>query len=158
MTDVQPTFQPSTVSDLLALAGQELGATEWQEVTQAKVNAFAESTGDHQWIHTDPARAMTSPYGSTIAHGLYTLSLGPALSELLLPSGGFARSVNYGYNKVRFPAPLPTGTRVRLRADVLTVDDLGDGCAHVVSRHTFEREESDKPVCVADSVARYYQD
>ncbi len=156
-TETTSTIRPTCVNDLLPLAGAELGPTAWHEVTQETINTFADITGDHQWIHVEPERAAESQYGSTIAHGLFTLSLGPALFDSLLTSEAFAHSVNYGYEKVRFPAPLPVGSRIRMHATVLTVKDLGDGSAHMVTRQTFEREGFDKPVCVADSVARFYE-
>jgi acyl dehydratase len=140
---------------LRAALGTDLGVTDWREITQAEVDAFADATGDHQWIHVDPARAAQSPLGGTIAHGLYTLSLAPALTSSLLSFDGFAFALNYGYNRVRFPAPLPVGARVRMRAALAAVDDIPGG-AQITIVQTFEREGSDKPVCVVESVARLY--
>jgi acyl dehydratase len=140
---------------LRAALGTELGVTGWREVTQAEVDAFAEATGDRQWIHVEPERAAQSPFGGTIAHGLYTLSLAPALTSSLLSFDGFAFSLNYGYNRVRFPAPLPVGSRVRLRVRLAAVEDIPGG-AQITIVQTFEREGSDKPVCVAESLARVY--
>jgi acyl dehydratase len=130
-----------------------LGPTEWHGVTQERVNAFADATGDHQWIHVDPERAASSPLGGTIAHGLYSLSLGPALSATLLRFDGFAHSLNYGYNKVRFPAPVPVGSRIRMRATVTAAEQVGGGI-QVTMTQVVEREGSDKPVVVSESVAR----
>jgi acyl dehydratase len=141
---------------LRAAMGTELGVTDWHEVTQAAVDAFAAATGDHQWIHVDPERAAQSPLGGTIAHGLYTLSLAPALTSVLLSFEGFAFALNYGYNRVRFPAPLPVGSRVRMRATLSAVEDIPGG-AQITIVQTFEREGADKPVCVAESLARVYE-
>jgi acyl dehydratase len=143
------------LDELRAARGTELGVTDWREVTQAEVDAFADATGDHQWIHVDPERAARSPLGGTIAHGLFTLSLAPAMTSSLLSFDGFAFALNYGYNRVRFPAPLPVGARVRMRATLAAVEDIPGG-AQITILQTFEREGSDKPVCVAESVARVY--
>ncbi|WP_410870047.1 MaoC family dehydratase [Nocardia sp. A7] len=144
---------PTTFDQLEELLGKELGPTGWHEVTQERVNAFADATGDHQWIHTDPERAATTDLGGTIAHGLYSLSLGPALSAELLRFSGFAHSLNYGYDKVRFPAPVPVGSRIRLRVTVTAAERVAGGI-QVTASHVVEREGSDKPVVVAVSVAR----
>jgi acyl dehydratase len=135
--------------------GQELGVSDWFDVTQEGVDAFADATGDHQWIHVDPERAKETPFGGTIAHGLYTLSLGPQFSYAMFTIEGVAFGLNYGYNKVRFPAPLPVGSRVRMRATLTSVEDVPGGLQFVVTQ-TFEREGGDKPVCVAESVARVF--
>jgi acyl dehydratase len=148
--------RPSSVADLRALEGTELGPTDWVEVTQAMIDAFAQVTGDHQWIHVDPERAAASPMGSTIAHGLLTLSLAPAFMEALMSYDGFAHALNYGYDKVRFPAPVPVGSRVRMRAAITEVAEVPGG-AQVTTTQTIEREGGDKPVCVAQSVARFYE-
>ncbi|AOD21111.1 MaoC family dehydratase [Rhodococcus sp. D-6] len=145
--------RPSTAADLAALIGKELGPTEWYEITQERVNAFADATGDHQWIHIDPERAAASPLGSTIAHGLFSLSLGPYLSGRLLAFDGFAHGLNYGYNKVRFPAPVPVGSRIRMRVTVASVNEVA-GDVQVTTTQIIEREGSDKPVMVAESIAR----
>jgi acyl dehydratase len=135
--------------------GTELGVTDWHEVTQDEVDAFADATGDHQWIHVDPERAKASPLGGTIAHGLFTLSLAPAMTARLLSFEGFAFALNYGYNRVRFPAPLPVGSRIRMRATLANVEDIPGG-AQITIVQMFEREGADKPVCVAESLARVY--
>jgi len=140
---------------LRAAEGREIGVTDWREVTQDEVDAFADATGDHQWIHVDPERAAQSPLGGTIAHGLYTLSLAPAMTESLFSFEGFAFALNYGYNRVRFPAPLRVGTRVRMRATLAAVEDIAGG-AQITIVQTFEAEGSEKPVCVAESLARVY--
>ena len=148
--------RPSSVADLRALEGTELGPTDWLEVTQEQIDAFAAVTGDHQWIHVDPERAAASPMGSTIAHGLLTLSLAPAFMEALMAFDGFAHALNYGYDKVRFPAPVPVGSRLRMRATITEVAEIPGG-AQVTTTQTIEREGGDKPVCVAQSVARFYE-
>ena len=153
MDTTQLPVMPRSFADLEALVGKEIGPTEWHEVTQERVNAFADVTGDHQWIHVDPERAASSPLGTTIAHGLYSLSLGPVFSYSLLSFESFTHSLNYGYDKVRFPAPLPIGSRVRMRLTVTSVEQVGGG-VQIRTLQTFEREGSDKPVGVAESLAR----
>jgi acyl dehydratase len=148
--------RPASVADLKELVGRELGPTEWVDVPQEKIDAFAEVTGDHQWIHVDPERAKDSPLGTTIAHGLLTLSLGPAFMEALMSFEGFAHALNYGYEKVRFPAPVPVGSRLRMRAVVADVSEVSGG-AQVTMTQTIEREGGDKPVLVAQAVARFYE-
>jgi acyl dehydratase len=143
------------LDELKGKVGQELGVSDWLEVTQDAVNAFADATGDHQWIHVDVERAKETPFGGTIAHGLYTLSLGPQFSYSMFSIEGVAFGVNYGYNKVRFPAPLPVGSRVRMRAALTAVEDVPGGVQFTVTQ-TFEREGGDKPVCVAESVSRVF--
>jgi len=145
------------LDELKRRVGQELGVSDWLEVTQEAVDAFADATGDHQWIHVDPARAKETPFGGTIAHGLYTLSLGPRFSYTLFEISGVAFSINYGYDKVRFPAPLPVGSKVRMRATLTKADDVAGGVQLTVTQ-TFERDGGDKPVCVAESVSRVYGD
>jgi acyl dehydratase len=138
------------VSVVQGLVGVELGPTEWREVTQQRIDAFAAATDDPQWIHTDAVRAAQGPFGATIAHGFLTLSLCvPMLGEVLPPSG--AASVNYGTNRVRFPAPLPSGSRVRGRFRVLDVQDTELG-ARATIEAVVEREGADRPVCVAELV------
>jgi acyl dehydratase len=143
------------MDELREAQGRELGVTDWHEITQAEVDAFAEVTGDHQWIHVDPGRAARSRLGGTIAHGLLTLSLAPAMTASLISFEGFAFALNYGYNRVRFPAALPVGSRVRMRATLATVDDIPGG-AQITIVQTFEVEGGGKPACVAESLARVY--
>jgi acyl dehydratase len=143
------------LDDLKGRVGEELGVSDWVEVTQEAIDAFAADTGDHQWIHVDPERAKDTPFRGTIAHGLYTLSLGPQFSYALFEVTGVAFGLNYGYNKVRFPAPLPVGSRVRMRATLAAAEDVPGGVQFTVTQ-TFEREGGDKPVCVAESLARVY--
>ena len=145
----------SGIDELKAKAGEELGVSEWHEVTQDAIDAFANVTGDHQWIHVDPDRAAQTPWGGTIAHGLYTLSLGPRFTFAMFTIEGFAFGLNYGYNKVRFPGPLPVGSRLRMRATLSSVDDVPGGVQLTITQ-TFEREGEDKPVCVAEAVSRMY--
>ena len=143
------------IEGLKALMGKEIGPGEWREVSQRDIDLFADLSGDHQWIHTDVERAKTeSPFGTTVAHGNLTLSLIDGLRLDLISSSGFALGVNYGWNKVRFPAPVPAGSRVRAKAEVVSVDEVGNGWWQVVTRFTVEVEGSEKPACVADSVGR----
>ncbi len=135
--------------------GQELGVSRWHEVTQKAIDDFAEVTGDHQWIHVDPERAKATPFGGTIAHGYYTLSLAPMFSYEMFALEGFAFGVNYGLNRVRFPAPLPVGSKVRMRATLQNVEEITGG-AQITTALTFETERGEKPVCVAESLARVY--
>lgn len=143
------------VDDLKAQVGEELGVSAWVEITQEGIDAFAQATDDHQWIHVDPVRAKETPFGGTIAHGLYTLSLGPKFSYELFTVSGFTFGLNYGYGKVRFPAPVPVGSRLRMRATLQSVDDVPGGVQFTVIQ-TFEVEGGTKPVCVAESLARAY--
>ena len=143
------------IDELKSRIGEELGVSEWHEVTQDKIDAFAEVTGDDQWIHIDPERAKETPFGGTIAHGYYTLSLAPRFSYDLFRLEGVAFGLNYGLNKVRFPAPMPVGDRVRMRMELQSVDDIPGG-AQITMKLTFERDGGDKPVCVAESLSRVY--
>jgi len=141
--------------ELKAKIGEELGVSDWHDVTQERIDAFAEATEDHQWIHVDPERAKDTPFGGTIAHGLYTLSLGPKFAYSMFSLEGFAFGLNYGYDKVRFPAPVPVGSRVRMRAVLSDVSDVPGGLQFKVTQ-TFEIEGAEKPACVAESLARVY--
>ncbi len=143
------------LEELRTKIGEELGVSEWHEVTQESVDAFADVTGDHQWIHTDPEKATQTPFGGTIAHGYYTLSLHPMFAQQLLRFEGFSFAVNYGLDRVRFPAPLPVGNRVRMRISLLDVEDVLGG-AQIKMKLTFEGEGALKPVCVAESLTRVY--
>ena len=138
-----------------ALVGQELGTSSWYEVTQEKINAFADATGDHNFIHVDEEAAAKTPFGSTIAHGLFTLSLGPMFTYEIMTATNVTFAVNYGYDKVRFPAPVPVGSRVRARMTLLACDPV-EGGVQITWGVTVEREGADKPVCVAESLARCY--
>ena len=142
------------MSSLRDMLGVELGPTGWLEVSQERIDTFAQATDDHQWIHVDPARAAEGPFGTTIAHGYLTLSLcAPLLSQALAGLTDSSMGINYGTNKVRFPAPVPAGSRIRARATVVSVDDVPGGEQAVVVT-TVEREGGEKPVCVAEIVLR----
>lgn len=143
------------LDELRTRVGEELGVSEWHPVTQEAIVAFAEVTGDDQWIHIDPERAKETPFGGTIAHGYYTLSLAPMFSYRMFSLEGIAFGVNYGLNRVRFPAPMPVGDRVRMRMKLANVEEIPGG-AQITMELTFEREEGDKPVCVAESLSRVY--
>lgn len=141
---------------LKTLVGEHLGYSEYMVIDQARVQLFADATGDQQWIHTDPERAKAqSPFGGPIAHGYLTLSLGPVLLPQIFSVGGVAMGVNYGANKVRFMAPVPVGAKLRAGVKVLAVNDIAGG-AQVTIETTFETEGSSKPSCVAEVIFRYY--
>ena len=143
------------IEGLKEIVGQTVGPSEWREVTQEDIDLFAKLSGDDQWIHVDVERAKTeSPFGTTIAHGNLTLSLIDGMRLDLIESSGFKLGVNYGWNKVRFPAPVPAGAKVRAIAEVVEVEEVKDGWYQVVTRFTIEVEGSEKPACVADSVGR----
>ena len=141
------------IAELRAEVGQALGISPWYEMSQDRITAFAEATGDEYWIHVDPARAAQSPMGATIAHGLFTLSLGPHLMDTIVRFEGFEGKLNYGYDRVRFPGPVPVDSRLRMRLQVV---DLAEepGSARVTLLQTFERENEAKPVCIASQVLR----
>lgn len=141
--------------ELKAAVGEQLGYTDWVEVDQKRIDLFADATGDHQWIHVDAEKAAAGPFGTTIAHGYLTLSLLPLFGPQLLRVDGATMGVNYGTNKVRFPAPVPVGSRLRATARITGVEDVTGGVQLTVA-FTVEREGGDKPVCVAESVSRYY--
>jgi acyl dehydratase len=149
------TVQVQGIEGLQGLLGKQIGPSEWREVTQEDINAFADLSGDHQWIHVDVERAKNeSPFGTTVAHGNLTLSMIDGMRLELLSSSGFKLGVNYGWNRVRFPAPVPAGARIRATAEVTEVEDVGGGWWQIVTRFTVEVEGSEKPACVADSVGR----
>jgi acyl dehydratase len=143
------------IDDVQALKDQVIGPSNWREVTQEMIDQFSDLSGDHQWIHTDVERAKTeSPFGTTVAHGNLTLSLIDGLRQELTEWSGFTLGINYGWNKVRFPAPVPSGSRVRCYMQIVEVSDLGGGWFQVVTRFTVEVEGTEKPACVADGVGR----
>ncbi len=145
-----------SLSQLKDLIGQEVSVSNWVEITQERVNQFAEATGDLQWIHTDVERSRKeSPFGGTVAHGFLTLSLLPMLMADAVSMPDVKMGVNYGLNKVRFPAPVPVGSRLRARMALQAVEDIPGG-AQMTWVVTIEREGSDKPVCVAESISRRY--
>jgi acyl dehydratase len=144
------------LDELKAQAGADLGRTGWHEVTQERVNTFADATGDHQWIHVDTAKAAAGPFGTTIAHGYLTLSMVIPLFSELLEVRGISMAINYGLNKVRFPAPVPAGSRIRLAAALGAVEDAGVNAVQVVADFTIEIDGVAKPACVAQAIYRYY--
>jgi len=144
------------LEELKKLSGQELGRTGWLEITQDRVDRFADATGDHQWIHVDPGRAAAGPFGGTIAHGYLTLSLVIPLFTELLEIRGTAMGINYGLEKVRFPNPVRVGSRIRLAATVAEVTDVAPGCVQLVLDFVVEIDGERKPACVARPVYRHY--
>jgi acyl dehydratase len=149
---------PTTVNglaELKALAGQNLGRSDWLEIDQARIDTFADATDDHQWIHVDPVRAADGPFGGTIAHGFLTLSLLIPLWDDILDVRGVTTKVNYGLNKVRFTGPVPAGSKIRAEATLASVEDVKGGVQAVID-FTVERAGSDKPCCIAQAVHRYY--
>jgi len=145
----------TTLHSLRQRVGEELAVGDWVTVDQATIDKFAEATGDHQWIHVDTERAKNGPFGTTIAHGYLTLSLLPRLAESAIKVDDVRMGVNYGLNRVRFPAPVPVGSRIRAHMKLLSYEPI-DGGAQLVMEVTMEREGSDKPVCVAETVSRRY--
>ena len=143
------------LEELRDAKGETLGTSDWHEVTQEAIDAFADVTGDHQWIHVDRERAKETPFGGTIAHGYYTLSLAPMLTAQVMALDGFAMVINYGANRVRFPAPVPVGSRVRVTVRVADIDDSPGG-AQLTLELTFEVEGGERPVCVAQTLMRVY--
>ena len=144
----------SGLDEFVAAQGSELGPTEWLEVTQDRVNLFADATDDHQWIHVDPERAANGPFGGTIAHGLLTLSLLPHFTHQLYTVDNIAMAINYGYNKVRFITPVKVGAKIRARAEITKVDQL-DGAVQATVTTTVEIDGSEKPAAVAESIVRF---
>ena len=143
------------IEELKRLVGQTIGPSEWREVTQELIDQFAEVSGDDQWIHVDTERAKTeSPFGITVAHGNLTLSMIDGFRSGLMESSGFKMGVNYGWNKVRFPAPVPAGSRIRASIETLSVDEIGGGWHQIAQKWTVEVEGNEKPACVAESVGR----
>jgi acyl dehydratase len=143
------------IDGLRELIGEPIGPSDWVEITQEDIDKFAEVSRDDQWIHVDVERAKReSPYGTTVAHGNLTLSLIDGFRRQLIEQRGVAMGINYGWNKVRFPAPVPAGSKVRATAEVQSVEDLGDGWWHIVTKFTLEREGGSKPVCVGENVGR----
>ncbi len=143
--------------DLKAAVGKHLGYSEWLEIDQQRINQFADATGDHQWIHVDPDKAADGPYGSTIAHGYLTLSLTNLLLPEIMSVPGASMGINYGANKLRFPAAVPSGSRIRCGGEMTEAADVKGG-VQVIVRLTIEVEGSDRPACVVDSVSRFLFD
>lgn len=145
-----------SVEDAVAAIGSELGTSDWLVVDQARIDAFAETTGDHQWIHVDPERASAeSPYGTTIAHGLLTLSLIPALSKQCFVVENVKMGINYGFNKIRFISPVAAGSRLRVRSVLADAAKVDDSTVQLIARHTVEIDGKDKPAAVAEMIGRY---
>ena len=145
----------NTLAELQTLVGQELGASDWIVVDQQRINLFADATGDHQWIHVDAVRSAAGPFGTTVAHGFLTLSLLPEMSASAFAIDDAKMGVNYGLNRVRFPSPVPVNSRLRGHFKLLSFEPIQGG-AQIVVEVTMEREGSDKPVCVAESIARRF--
>jgi len=150
----------STVADLKELIGQEIGVSEWLEITQERVNLFADATGDHQFIHVEPERASQTFFGGTVAHGYLTLALIPYLSGMrqsgVKLSLGGKMGVNYGLNRVRFISPVRVGKRVRMRTTLLAVEEIGDRAVQITNQQTIEVEGEQKPACIAETLSRTY--
>ena len=146
----------ATPNDLLGAVGQSLGCSDWLEIEQERIDQFAEATGDHQWIHVDPERAKDGPFGSTIAHGYLTLSLVNHFLPEILEVQGIAMGVNVGADRLRFPAPVPVGSRVRGSGELLSAEVAKDGGIQAKVRVTIEVEGSERPACVVETLSRYY--
>ena len=143
------------IADIEASVGSEAGPTDWFVMDQSRIDGFADATEDHQWIHVDPQRAAAGPFGTTVAHGFLTLSLVPYFAGQLRRIEGARMGINYGLDRVRFPAPVPAGARIRARSTLFSCEPVGDA-AHLVTRVTIEIEGGAKPACVADVVTRLY--
>jgi acyl dehydratase len=155
------TARTTTIShpkDLLTMVGDDLGTSPWVEVTQDMIGLFADATGDHQWIHVDVERAKEGPFGGPIAHGYLTLSLLIPLWSQILLIQNLGMAVNYGLNKVRFPAPVPAGARVRVHASLVDAEEVGGGGIQATIDAVMEIDGAEKPVCIAQMVHRYYKD
>ncbi|WP_055479915.1 MaoC family dehydratase [Sphaerimonospora mesophila] len=150
------TTRVNGLDEIKALAGRDLGHSDWLEIAQERVNTFADATDDHQWIHVDPERAKDGPFGATIAHGYLTLSLIIPLFNELLDIQGVRMSINYGLDKVRFPAPVKVGSRIRLAGRVASVDEVAGNGVQMLLDFTVEIEGADKPACVARAIYRHY--
>jgi acyl dehydratase len=142
--------------ELKAAVGTTVGQSDWVSVDQERINTFADATGDHQWIHVDPERAADGPFKTTVAHGYLTLSLIPMFAADVIAVKGARMGINYGLNRVRFPAPLPSGSRVRATFELVSVEEV-EGGVQVVTKVVIEREGGEKPVCVAETVSRSYR-
>jgi len=151
-----PSSTTIALAELPSYVGKHLGTSEWHLVDQAQIDAFADATGDHQWIHVDAEKAKAGPFGTTIAHGYLTLSLGPKFIFEILQVTGAKLVINYGLNKTRFPSTVPSGSRVRLNAELTSVEPFQGGLQGVITE-TFEVENQAKPACVAEVVFRYYE-
>ncbi len=148
------TLESLTIDDLPTSIGRQFGPTDWLTIDQARIDQFAEATGDHQWIHVDPEAAKSGPFGATIAHGYLTLSLSSYFMFQLINVEGISMGINYGVDKVRFPSPVPVGSKVRARAEIIEVTPI-EGGFQVKVRQTIETEGGAKPACVIESLSRY---
>jgi acyl dehydratase len=146
----------SSVAELETLTGKHLGYSQWLEISQQRIDTFADATDDHQWIHVDAERAAAGPFGTTIAHGFLTLSLIIPMWSEILNFDGVRLGINYGLNKVRFPAPVPVGSKIRTGATLVSVETVADGSAQIVVDFVVEREGGEKPCCIAQGVYRFY--
>ena len=146
----------ANLDDLCACVGQEITVSDWVMVDQDRINAFAHATGDHQWIHVDEDRAGQGPFGSTIAHGFLTLSMLPLFLDQSLRIERLGMSINYGLNKVRFTSPVPVGSRLRVRLSLVSCEPIEGGGKQILMQALFEKEGSDKPVCIAETITRRY--
>ena len=145
----------ATPRDLLAAVGKPLGASDWLEITQGRIDGFAEATGDHQWIHVDPERAKSGPFGKTIAHGYLTLSLVNCFLPQIVEVRGISMGVNYGCDRVRFPAPVPVGSKVRGVGELITAEEVKGGAVQATVRVTVEIQGGERPACVVDTISRF---
>ncbi|MCL4183262.1 MAG: MaoC family dehydratase [Burkholderiaceae bacterium] len=145
-----------SLAELPPLVGQEIAVSDWVKVTQQRIDQFAEATGDHQWIHVDPQRAASGPFGTTIAHGYLTLSMLPLFAQSALEFRGVRMAVNYGLNRVRFMSPVPVDSELRARFKLVSVEDIAGNGMQVTTEVTVERKGGDRPVCVAEAIARRY--
>ncbi len=141
--------------DLIGKEGTELGVSDWLEIDQERINTFADATGDHQWIHVDPERAKQGPFGAPIAHGYLTMSLVNKFLPETVVVRGISMGVNYGSDKLRFPAPVPVGSRIRGRSELVKVEEVKNGAIQATIRVTVEIEGGDRPACVVDTISRY---
>ena len=149
------TITVDNIDEFHNLVGQHVGYSEWQEITQDRVNLFADATDDHQWIHVDPERAKDGPFGGTIGHGYLTLSLAPVLLNKAITINNYSSGINYGANKVRFPSPVPVGSELRMGVTVASVEDVPGG-VQVVFDLVIEVKDAPKPACVAQVIYRYF--
>ena len=147
----------STLAELRECVGSEIAVSDWVRITQQRIDLFAQATGDHQWIHVDPERAARGPFGTTIAHGYLTLSLIPEFFASSIELRGVRMSVNYGLNRVRFTAPVPVDSELRARFRLESVEDLADGGMQTTWQAVIERKGSERPVCIAETIARRYE-
>jgi len=145
----------ATPRDLLSAVGRALGTSDWLEITQSRIDGFADATGDHQWIHVDPERAERGPFGRTIAHGYLTLSLVNALLPQIVEVRGISMGVNYGCDRVRFPAPVPVGSRIRGVGELIAAEEVKGGAVQATVRVTVEIEGGARPGCVVDTISRF---